>query len=60
MPESLKLFRKSPEDTWQADAATLPMSKPVVIETTDSHDLPILQDNGIKKAADCNFVRSNN
>ena len=60
MPATLNLFRKSAEDTWQADAATLPMSKPVVVETTDSHDLPILQDNGMKMAPDYKFVRSNN
>jgi hypothetical protein len=34
MPATLKLFKKAPETASQADAATLPKTNPVVVETT--------------------------
>lgn len=43
MPATLKLFKKASQETWQADAATLPISKPAVVETTAPRPGPVAQ-----------------
>ena len=57
MPATLKLFKKSLEETGQGDAATVPMSKSAVVETTAKHDRQSLQDDSTEMDR---FVRSSN
>jgi hypothetical protein len=70
MPATLKLFKKAPQETWQADAATIPIAEGVVIETVAlpgcaspceaqryQKGQAIVQDNSIETDQ---FVRSNN
>jgi len=57
MPVTLKLFKATPKDIWQANTAVMPTAKPVMSATSDLHNRQILREEDVKMN---HFILSNN